>query len=86
MRTSAACVLVSVLPDEIELPLPGADAVRSKTALAARPENSSAQTARAVTEGWVTVMVLPTVRAVTLWAENTNVRTLPLFVTLASRA
>ena len=44
----------------------------------ARPENSSAVTARRLeVDGNVTVMVFPLARALTLWAERMTVRTVP---------
>ena len=50
----------------------------SNVPVLARPENSSAVTARLLeVDGNVTVMVFPLARAFTLWAERTTVRTVP---------
>lgn len=75
MSNSSTCVVEVVDPEEGAVLLPVALLVLSRVELAARPENSAALTARAATEGWVTLMVLPAASAATLCADKITVRT-----------
>src|SRR5262249_40667660 len=59
-------------------------AVLSSVPVGARPENSLALIALAVAVGWVTVMVLPLTRELTLCAAQMMVRTLVPLVTSTS--
>src|SRR5207249_1354447 len=77
-RSSAAWAVVAVNPESgaglLALPV----WLWSNVAVLARPENSSALTARLLdVDGNVTVMVLALARALALWAERTTVRTVP---------
>jgi hypothetical protein len=66
INSSSAWAVDAVVPDEgLELE-PVAVLVRSSVPAASSPANSFAVNARAVTDGWVTVMVEPAGTAVTL--------------------
>src|SRR5206468_11936994 len=76
--SSAAWVVAAVKPESGVVLLPLPVLVLSNVPDLARPENSSAVSARlAVVDGNVTVMVLPAARAFTVWAERITVRTEP---------
>jgi len=86
IRSSSACCVAVLFPDDGEVSFPVAPRVRS-TAGAMKPENSSALTAIAARDGCVTVIVSPSSRSVMMYAEKTTVRTPVVpepFVTSAS--
>src|SRR5439155_16139225 len=77
-RSSAAWAVVAVNPESGAVLLALPVRLWSSVPVLARPENSSAVTARRLeVDGNVTVMVFPLARALTLWAERTTVRTVP---------
>jgi hypothetical protein len=78
--SSAACVVVAVVPDcGLEL-CPLFELVWSSVPIRVRPENSAAFIARRVTLGCVIVIVSPLASARTLWAARVTVRTSAGFV------
>ena len=74
MMSSSAWPVVAVLPDDGDVSFPVAPAVWSAVA-EMKPENSSALRATAATDGYVTTIVSPLSRRVTMRAEKTTVRT-----------
>src|SRR5882724_9445616 len=85
--SSSGCAVAAVEPEDGALLLPAAVAVWSSALAPLSPENSLALSDRALTDGWVTVMLSPATSAVVTAAEKTTVRTPEVpdpFVTSAS--
>ena len=75
INSSDACAVVVVAPEDGAVLFPVADATLSTVAVDAKPENSFAESARAVTLGCVQVIVFPLTNAVTTCADKITVRT-----------
>jgi len=84
IKSSSAWLVAAVVPDDGEVLVPLDVVERSSPLLVASPEKSPALSARAVTDGWVTVIVPPTGMVIALCAARMTVRTPLPFVTSAS--
>ena len=75
INSSDACAVVVVDPEDGAVLFPVADPTLSTAAVVAKPENSLAESARAVTLGCVHVMLFPLTNAVATCDDKITVRT-----------